>query len=92
MPKLPFSFWNYFTLWRALANDPRTSSFSKWLPIAALLYLISPIDFIPDFIQFFGERDNVGLIALLLWIAWKLIPKHLIEEQKQIIVSKKKLY
>lgn len=85
MAKTPFSIGRYVALYAALAKDPRTSPFSKWLPIIALVYLLFPIDFVPDFIPFFGQLDDVTIIVILLWIAWKLIPGHIIEEQKRII-------
>ncbi len=36
------------------------------LVVAALLYLISPIDAVPDFIPFFGWLDDVAVAGLVL--------------------------
>ncbi|NUQ82487.1 MAG: DUF1232 domain-containing protein [Bacteroidetes bacterium] len=50
-------------LWRMI-QDPNAPWGGKALAIAALLYLISPIDAVPDFIPFAGLMDDVGII---LW-------------------------
>jgi hypothetical protein len=36
------------------------------LVVAALLYLISPLDGVPDFIPFFGWLDDVAVAAMVL--------------------------
>lgn len=50
--------------------DPRTPLRAKLLVIAAALYGISPIDFIPDFLPLIGELDDITLIivAILLFL------------------------
>ena len=50
--------------WRLL-RDPRIPALPKLLPpVLAALYLLSPIDAIPDFLLGFGQLDDAGLIAL----------------------------
>ncbi len=39
---------NYFRLCWRLWRDPRVSRLAKLIPVAALLYFISPIDVLPD--------------------------------------------
>lgn len=46
-----------------LVKDPKNDNASKALAIGALIYLISPIDVIPDFIPFAGLTDDVGVIT-----------------------------
>lgn len=54
--------WDKVTaLWNLIA-DPRKGWASKALAIAALVYLISPIDAVPDFIPVLGLLDDVGVI------------------------------
>ncbi len=48
-----------------LTSD-RCSTGDIVLVVAALLYLISPIDAIPDFIPFVGWLDDVALAGLVL--------------------------
>lgn len=44
----------------------RCSAADIVLIVAALLYLISPIDAVPDFIPFAGWLDDVGVAGLVL--------------------------
>jgi uncharacterized membrane protein YkvA (DUF1232 family) len=64
-----------YRLYRYAAADGRTPMVAKVLPWAALLYLVSPIDFIPDFLPFVGQIDDILLVPLLVLAALGLIPK-----------------
>ncbi len=64
-------------IWRSAYGDVRTPLMAKALPFIAVLYLLSPLDFVPDFIPVLGQLDDVGMILLLCTIAWRLIPKDL---------------
>ena len=60
-------------LW-ALFRDDRVSPWLKRLgPLGALLYVLSPIDIIPDFLLGPGQMDDLGVIALMLFVLSKLI-------------------
>lgn len=74
-----------FLLWRSLAKDHRTPLATKIFPWAALLYLLLPIDLVPDIVPLFGQLDDVGIIVLLVSIALKIIPKNLWNEHEQKI-------
>jgi uncharacterized membrane protein YkvA (DUF1232 family) len=37
-----------------------------WIAAATLLYLVSPIDILPDAIPFLGEIDDAMIVSLLL--------------------------
>jgi uncharacterized membrane protein YkvA (DUF1232 family) len=53
--------------WRML-RDPRVAPYAKVvLPILALVYLISPIDLIPDMILGLGQVDDIGVLALVAY-------------------------
>jgi uncharacterized membrane protein YkvA (DUF1232 family) len=49
-----------------LLIDNRVPIAEKALFAAAIVYAISPIDFIPDFFPFIGQIDDIYLIALTL--------------------------
>lgn len=66
-----------FVIYRKAIKSPRTHGAVKWLPIASIVYLFWPIDFIPDLLPLLGQLDDIGIIALLCTIAWKLIPADL---------------
>ena len=52
-------------LW-GLVRDPRVAMLDKLLVAGALAYIISPIDYIPDFIPFLGEVDDLFLLVLAI--------------------------
>ena len=52
-------------LW-GLISDPRVAMFDKLLVGGAIAYVISPIDYIPDFIPFLGEVDDLFLLMLAI--------------------------
>lgn len=52
-------------LW-AFIKDPQAPKAGKILAIAALIYLISPIDAIPDFIPGLGLTDDVGVVLAVV--------------------------
>jgi uncharacterized membrane protein YkvA (DUF1232 family) len=56
----------YVRLLLGLMRDSRVSRFDRFMVVAAAAYIISPLDFIPDFIPFLGEVDDVFLLMLAL--------------------------
>jgi uncharacterized membrane protein YkvA (DUF1232 family) len=49
-------------LW-TVVKDPKTDKAMRVIGVGALLYLISPLDVIPDFVPMLGLTDDVGVIA-----------------------------
>lgn len=90
-------FKNELRLFWALFKNKRTPRISKILIVITAIYLISPIDIIPDYIPFAGWIDDIIIVPILLYIATLFIPKDLVREVKQKInhkykESKKKNY
>ena len=56
----------YVRLLVGLMRDSRVSRMDRFMVLAAAAYIISPLDFIPDFIPFLGEVDDVFLLMLAL--------------------------
>ena len=61
-------------------RDSRTTILAKLPAIFSIIYLLSPIDLIPDFIPFFGYIDDIVIVPLLLNVAVKLLPADVREE------------
>ena len=57
---------HYLRLLWGLARDSRVAAVDKLLVVAAALYIVSPIDVIPDFIPFLGQVDDLYLLLLAL--------------------------
>jgi uncharacterized membrane protein YkvA (DUF1232 family) len=69
--------------WRLL-RDERVSAVKFALPALLVLYVISPIDLIPDFLLGLGQVDDLGVviagILLIARIIPKLAPGHVVDE------------
>jgi len=57
---------NMVRLLGGLLKDVRVPTAEKALFLAAIVYVISPIDFIPDVFPFIGQVDDLYLVALVL--------------------------
>ena len=61
------------TMWFAVRHSD-TPLIAKLILIGIIIYALTPIDLIPDFIPIFGMVDDIIIILCGLWIARKLIP------------------
>jgi uncharacterized membrane protein YkvA (DUF1232 family) len=57
---------NLVTLLARLLKDSRVATAEKALFLAAIVYVISPLDLIPDVFPFIGQVDDLYLVALTL--------------------------
>ena len=62
MKELP----NFLRLLGGLLTDMRVGMTDKLLVAGAVAYILMPIDFVPDFIPFLGEVDDVFLLVIAL--------------------------
>jgi uncharacterized membrane protein YkvA (DUF1232 family) len=61
----------------AVLRDPRAPRAAKLATLLAVLYVVSPIDLVSDFIPVLGWLDD-GIVAyLLLQLAFKFLPPDL---------------
>ncbi len=60
-------------LWRALRH-PLAPGWLKWAVGGVLLYLLSPVDLIPDVIPFLGVIDDIVLVPLAIRFILKKLP------------------
>lgn len=58
-----------------LLRDRRVPKKTKLIPIIAIIYILSPIDIIPDFLVGPGLLDDVGILLLSMYAFFSLIPK-----------------
>ena len=67
-------------LW-ALATDPRVPPSRKALLAIAGLYIVSPIDLIPDAIPIIGALDDVAIMVLAIDVFLEGLPEDLVSEK-----------
>ncbi|MEO8693302.1 MAG: YkvA family protein [Acidimicrobiales bacterium] len=65
---------------RRLRRDPRVPRRVKFAVAFAALWVLSPIDLIPEFLPVIGPLDDVVVVALVLRYAARRIPRAAIEE------------
>ncbi len=71
-------------VWRLL-SDPRVPVLPKLVIPAAILYVLSPIDLIPDLILGLGQIDDVAIIFLSIRLFIDLCPPSLVEEHRRAL-------
>ena len=54
---------HYLRLLFGLMGDVRVSTLNKLLVAGAIAYTLSPLDFIPDYIPFLGQVDDIFLLV-----------------------------
>jgi uncharacterized membrane protein YkvA (DUF1232 family) len=63
--------------WRLLW-DPRVSGWPKLVPFVAVLYILSPVDFIPDWFLGFGQLDDLGALLAGVRLFTELVPDEIV--------------
>jgi uncharacterized membrane protein YkvA (DUF1232 family) len=62
-------------LGRAILRDRRVPRWAKGLLLGLVLYLMLPIDIVPDFIPVLGYVDDALLALFVLWILLRATPR-----------------
>lgn len=65
---------------RRLRRDPRVPRRAKVAIVIALLWVISPIDLIPEFLPIIGPLDDVIVVALAFRYAARGVPREVLFE------------
>ena len=50
------------------------------MPIAAIVYVISPLDLLPDFVLGLGQLDDLAIVVLGLKAFISLAPRQLVDQ------------
>jgi uncharacterized membrane protein YkvA (DUF1232 family) len=64
----------------ALLLDNRVPLVLKLIPLAAIAYIVSPIDLIPDIFLGLGQLDDLGILMAALTTFNSLAPGYVVEE------------
>lgn len=65
--------------WR-LMRDKRVPMWTKLIPPAAFLYVLFPVDFIPDLIAGLGQLDDIAVVLIGVRLFIELAPRKVVEE------------
>lgn len=70
-----------------LLREPAVPLVSKGLPILAVLYVLSPLDFVPDVLPIVGQLDDVGLLLLALQAFLRLCPAPVVAHHRTALAE-----
>lgn len=56
----------FLILLKGLAGDPRVPKRSKMIVAGTILYLVTPIDIVPDFVPGLGQLDDILIVLLAM--------------------------
>ncbi len=68
------------TMLRRLRKDPRVPRSVKVAIVVAVLWVLSPIDLIPEFLPVIGPLDDIVVVVLVLRYVARRTPRVAIEE------------
>ena len=68
------------TMLRRLRKDPRVPLSVKFAIVFAILWVLSPIDLIPEFLPVIGPLDDIVVVVLILRYVARRVPRVAIEE------------
>ena len=57
-------------------RDPAASLIGKLLVVMALVYVVSPVDAIPDVLPIIGWLDDIGVMSLAIAWMWKVVGRY----------------
>ncbi len=72
--------------WRLLL-DPRVPLWVKTIVPASLIYLISPVDFVPDVIPGLGQLDDLAVVVVGVKLFIELCPPEIVREHLQELLG-----
>ena len=73
-------------VWRLL-RDSRVPIFPKLLILAAVVYVLSPVDLLPDVILGLGQLDDLGIAVLAIGVFIELCPRAIVDEHRRAIAG-----
>lgn len=72
-----------------LMRDPRVPLWLKALPVGSLIYLISPLDFLPDSIPILTQLDDIAVLLIGFRLFIELAPAEAVEEHMQTLTGRR---
>jgi uncharacterized membrane protein YkvA (DUF1232 family) len=71
---------SFARLFLRLLGDSRVSLFAKGLLLGSVIYVFSPLDFLPDIMPLLGQVDDLALLAMGCRMFIQLAPRPVVEE------------
>lgn len=71
---------DFVKLFFRLLADRRVGWFAKAILLGALVYVVSPLDFLPDLAPVIGQLDDLSLFLLAARMFISMVPQPVIQE------------
>lgn len=68
-----------------LVREPAVPPYLKVVPFAALAYVLSPLDFLPDVLPIVGQLDDLGIVILSVKLFLRLCPADAVAFHREAI-------
>ena len=68
-------------------KDKETPWFAKIFAALTIIYALSPVDLIPDFVPVLGYLDDLIILPALVTLTIKFIPKEVFEKHRQAAIG-----
>lgn len=72
-------------LWR----EPRVPALIKTVPLIGALYILSPVDFVPDFLPVLGQLDDIGVAILAIELFLRLCPSSALAFHREALAQRR---
>jgi len=74
---------HWLKVFSCIYRHPDTPRFVRFILWAIIIYALSPVDIIPDWIPLLGQLDDLIIIFLGILILYKLVPENILLECKE---------
>lgn len=75
------TFFDVRLAWRVMW-DARVPLRIRAIPFLAMLYIVSPLDFVPGFVPIIGQIDDLAVLLISVNAVLKLAPSGVVEEHR----------
>ena len=72
-----------------LVREPAIGLLARAIPILALVYVVSPIDVVPDVLPLLGEIDDVGILFVAVQAFIHVCPAPIVEYHRAAIANRR---
>ncbi|MCU0497042.1 MAG: DUF1232 domain-containing protein [Anaerolineae bacterium] len=80
--------WFQVQLTLRLLQDPRVPVWKKAIPMLGVLYVLSPLDLIPDFVLVLGQLDDIGIALLAMRLFESSVDHKIVSEHRNALKRK----
>jgi uncharacterized membrane protein YkvA (DUF1232 family) len=71
---------SFVKLFLGLLADRRVGFFAKALLVGGVVYAVTPLDFLPDYLPFIGQMDDLAILVMALRMFMQLCPPQVVDE------------